>query len=98
MNERIKELFHQATFEEDRIVNGIYYPYIPLQFAGELCRLSVTSEQYHKFAELIVKDCVQRLRQEGELATIQAFVGSTYKFAYMNEAANIIKQHFGVEE
>jgi hypothetical protein len=51
-----------------------------------------------KFAELIVQECVQRLRQEGELATIQAFVGSTYKYAYMNEAANIVKKHFGVEE
>ena len=63
---------------------------------GELCgTLNFDTE---KFAELIVQECVQRLRQEGELATIQAFVGSTYKYAYMNEAANIVKKHFGVEE
>lgn len=50
-----------------------------------------------KFAELIVRECEQRLRKEGELAKIQAFTGSEYKFAYMNQAANIVKQHFGVE-
>lgn len=50
-----------------------------------------------KFAELIVEECVQRLRKEGELVKIQAFTGATYKFAYMNESANIIKQHFGIE-
>ena len=54
--------------------------------------------QIEKFAELIVRELVQRLRFEGELATIQAFVGSIYKTAYMHEAANIVKQHFGVEE
>ena len=48
-----------------------------------------------KFAELIVQECVTQLRKEGERAKIQAFTGSTYKFTYMNEAANIIKRHFG---
>ena len=49
------------------------------------------------FAELIVRECVTQLRREGERAKIQAFTGSTYKFTYMNEAANVIKRHFGVE-
>jgi hypothetical protein len=49
------------------------------------------------FAELIVQECVTQLRREGERAKIQAFTGSTYKFAYMNEAANVIKRHFGIE-
>ena len=51
-----------------------------------------------KFVELIARDCEDRLRKEGERAKIQAFTGSTYKFTYMNDAANIIKRHFGVEE
>ena len=49
------------------------------------------------FAELIVRDCEKLLREEGERAKIQAFTGSTYKFTYMNEAANVIKRHFGVK-
>ena len=49
------------------------------------------------FAEFIVRECVTQLRREGGRAKIQAFTGSTYKFTYMNEAANVIKRHFGVE-
>jgi hypothetical protein len=55
-------------------------------------------DQLEKFVELIVLDCEKLLRKEGERAKIQAFTGSTYKFAYMNEAANIVKRHFGVEK
>ncbi len=53
--------------------------------------------QLEKFVELIARDCEKVLREEGERAKIQAFTGSTYKFTYMNEAANVIKRHFGVE-
>ena len=49
------------------------------------------------FAEFIVRECEKLLRKEGERAKIQAFTGSTYKFTYMNEAANVIKRHFGIE-
>jgi hypothetical protein len=52
---------------------------------------------FENFAELIVQECVTQLRREGERAKIQAFTGSTYKFTYMNEAANVIKRHFGIE-
>ena len=83
MNERIQEL-------------GVAAGLIVEEWDGFNRRQLNPAEQ--KFAELIVEECVQRLRQEGQLATIQAFAGSTYKFAYMNNAANIIKQHFGVEE
>ena len=51
----------------------------------------------NNFAELIARDCEKLLREEGERAKIQAFTGSTYKFTYMNEAANVIKRHFGIE-
>lgn len=59
MNEKIKKLFNEATFEEDRLIDGIYHPYIPLQFAGEPFRFAITSEQYHKFAELIIEECIK---------------------------------------
>ena len=83
MNERIKELWEEATVST--------WPRPGKFTAGEY--------DYHlaKFAELIVRECEQRLRKEGELAKIQAFTGSEYKFAYINQAANIVKQHFGVE-
>ena len=50
-----------------------------------------------EYGKRIVMECEKRLREEGNLAKIQAFTGSTYKFAYMHDAANIVKQHFGVE-
>ena len=82
MNERIRELAEQAYKEVIKNTPSFL----------------VTKESYEqKFAELIVRECEQRLRKEGELAKIQAFTGSEYKFAYMNQAANIVKQHFGVE-
>ena len=83
MNERIKELTEQArkALAIDAMSGGEF-----------------NMKAYEqKFAELIVKECEQRLRKEGELAKIQAFAGSEYKFAYMNQAAYIVKQHFGVE-
>ena len=83
MNEKIKELFDQAKVECFNM--------------GSKTATTVGYDELEKFAELIVEELVQRLRFEGELATIQAFVGSIYKTAYMNEAANIVKQHFGVE-
>ena len=89
MNERIKELEKQATST------------LPVNHEGYGSKGYIEQVEYfdkEKFAELIVKECEQRLRKEGELAKIQAFTGSEYKFAYMNQAANIVKQHFGVEE
>lgn len=55
----------------------------------------VSPLELEMFANLIVQECVTQLRKEGERAKIQAFTGSTYKFTYMNEAANVIKRHFG---
>lgn len=53
-----------------------------------------------KFAELIVKDCMERLRQEGRLGKIQLVSEpyNTYKFAAMYDAAIILKDHFGIKE
>ena len=69
MNERIQELWEQATFDESRIVDGVYHPYIALQFMGEPVRYSITDEQKTKFAELIVRECasiVYKTCQDGD--------------------------------
>ncbi len=62
----LDKLFSEATFEPERMVGGMYYPYIPLQMAGEPLRLSITQAQYHKFAELIISHCVSLCEQNGE--------------------------------
>ena len=62
----IDKLFSQATFEPDRMVGGMYHPYIPLQVGGEPMRLSITQAQYRKFAELIIQECVKICEQNAE--------------------------------
>jgi DNA primase len=47
-----------------------------------------------EFADIVIKDCIARLRAEGELAKIQLDPNSTVRFADMNHAANIIRDHF----
>ena len=89
MNDRIRQLAEQAGFEITPWGNESV-PCVHQEGPIDV--------ELEKFAELIVRELVQRLRFEGELATIQAFVGSIYKTAYMHEAANIVKQHFGVDE
>ena len=84
MNERIKELKDQCWVEKHWDNNMWIEKHIDLEL----------------FAKLIVQECVKRLRFEGELGKIQAIAGrsGTYKIAFMNQAANILKEHFGVEE
>ena len=60
------KLFSDATFEPDRMRDGVYHPYIPLQFSGEPLRLSITQDQYRKFAELIIQECVKICEQNAE--------------------------------
>lgn len=88
MNEKIKELFAEATFEEERIVDGMYHPYIPLQIAGEEFRHSITQKQYHKFAELIVKECIEVCRSR---------VGKADYNTGRMHCASDIKEHFGID-
>lgn len=66
MNLSFKELFHSATFDESRIVNGIYHPYLPLQIYGEPIRYSVTRDQYEKFARLVIQECIKTLNGVAE--------------------------------
>jgi hypothetical protein len=82
MNERIKQLIEQAGFETDRgplIVPG---PYIRV---GGLC-VGVPLE---KFAELIIKDCLNQCYNNGMNDEL---------YAGQLKAAAYIEQHFGVEE
>jgi hypothetical protein len=62
----VDQLFSQATYDPSRMVNNVYHPYIPLQYSGEPIRFSITQEQYHKFAELIVEKCIQACLDNAE--------------------------------
>ena len=97
MNERIQGLWDKATFDESRIVDGVYHPYIALQFMGEPGRYSITDEQKAKFAELIVRECAEQIVAKGtdwvDFAPSQTGVRPEYW-----AMAQQIKQHFGVEE
>ena len=62
----IDKLFSEATFEPEQMRDGVYHPYIPLQFGGQPLRLSVTQDQYRKFAELITQECVKICEQNAE--------------------------------
>jgi hypothetical protein len=101
----IDKLFSQATFEPDRMVNGMYHPYIPLQIGGESLRLSITQAQYHAFAKLIVAECAKLCDENGEdvdngdvfrtephrqLAYDRSWGAGSY------ECADLIRKQFGV--
>lgn len=86
MNERIRELFNIATFEEDRMVDGVYHPFIPLQRYGQPTRYSITEEGYNKFAESIVRECADLFEVEYGNSAITG-----------KRVCEVIKEHFGVE-
>lgn len=91
MKERLNELRLDAGISRTIDDSGL----VVINLEGNIIDPLVGLE---KFAELIVLECVTILREEGELAKIQASTSSTYKYFHMNEAANIVKQYFGVEE
>jgi hypothetical protein len=86
MNERIKQFFSEATFEPDRLVDGIYYPYIPLQCSGEPWRHTITDDGIQKFAELIIEECGVALHP------------MMRDMISRGQAHQLIKEHFGIEE
>ena len=79
MNERIKELAEQATeiIEDETEI-----------FTEDM---NIPTEWYQKFAELIVKECMEAARP---------FYMSTPEDSvyYVEQAINRIADHFGVEE
>jgi hypothetical protein len=82
MNERLKQLLGQAYDEA-----------VPETWT------TLSSEQlgrtYEKFAELIVREMCQVINADCEL---QYSEGVTTNLGGLNQARELIKQHFGVEE
>jgi hypothetical protein len=87
MNERIQELGKQAGLKiEYQMIN----PPKPLQILG-------STEQFEKFAELIVRECAQIavFKDSGTVATADV---AGHMAAGRSIAARLIREHFGVEE
>ena len=82
MNKQIKELAEQAGL---KVESWMTNPPKPFQILG-------STEQFDKFAELIVKECVDVvLDKDGK-----EWAG--YVHVCREESADMIKKHFGVEE
>ena len=104
-NSKIRKLFDEATFEPDRVVYGMYHPYIPMQIVGEDTRLSITDKQIDKFAELIVAEAFRAgilYSAKKYLEVIQErFTGNDVSMFLEMEAVELtddeIKQHFRIE-
>ena len=79
MNERIKALAEQA--------GGEFYE----GFAGSTNFVKFAENDFEKFAELIVKECMQ-VASPNYMSTPE---DSVY---YVEQAINRIAEHFGVEE
>lgn len=77
MNERIKELAKQATDIEYGVDNGFD-------------RVTFDKE---KFAELIVKECIDTMYKHGE-----AYAHPSAGFYQAKTFSEAIMEHFGVEE
>ena len=89
MNERIKELAKHAGLKiEYQMIN----PPKPLQILG-------SAEQFEKFAELIVQECIKTIeyRAPGQMGK----EGEGWTNGYddgLKTGAWLLKEHFGVEE
>jgi hypothetical protein len=83
MNERIKELGRQAGFAfiEDGVYGQRWYS----------SKCGMDADEFEKFAELIVKECVKSLWTEE--CRISDLASEEY-----TRGSNKIKKHFGVEE
>ena len=79
MNEKIKQLAEQA--------GGEFYE----GFAGSTNFVKFAENDFEKFAELIVKECMQ-VASPNYMSTPE---DSVY---YVEQAINRIAEHFGVEE
>lgn len=55
----IDRLFSAATYDHTKFIQGMYHPYIPLQFDNQPLRFSITQPEYHKFAQLIAEECAK---------------------------------------
>ncbi len=80
MNERIKELAKQ--------VDAGYIPRYDMW--------QMDSETVQKFAELIVRECIQSIQSDMDRDTMNGTT-SLAKHAGMVSAKTVIKKHFGIE-
>ena len=78
MNERIRELLQQAKKESS-------------QWLGSKPATTMTYDELDKFAELIVRECVNEIH----VADVGDLTGKGY---YLDKVAEHIEKHFGVSE
>jgi len=99
MNERIKELAEQAGL---KVESWMTNPPTPFQILG-------STEQFEKFAELIVRECAELNRKQswdltGVIIDVEESTGfdevcmNTVKRVKNYLAGNDLLKHFGVEE
>ena len=79
MNERIKQLVDQVNIKHQ---------------VGDICRM-VSDQELEKFAELIVKECVE-IADKSNQGSKSSNEGT--EFYYNADIGDKIKEHFGVEE
>jgi len=56
-----------------------------------------TKEQFEKFAEMVIRECVATLKEDMELAHIQ-LIPLDFKMYANGRLQRTIKEHFGVKE
>ena len=83
MNERIEKLAEQASTHAEETVH-----YYMGQFDGLTWEAKILKERDLKFAELIVRECINIVNRKD---------CSYHEVDTLRETAQLIKQHFGVE-
>ena len=95
MNERIRELAHQAG----EYVNEVYTPPVRSKTPGKIWEDGHVDwhEQFNqKFAELIVQECATAITDDKLAKDCGTFMMDSYAKG-MRYSAHLIKEHFGVE-
>ena len=82
MNKKIKELAEQADWRFSDKITG-----------DEL--QPILDKRLEKFAELIVKECAKVINADIEYQIKDGIISNVHG---LNQARNLIKEHFGVEE
>ena len=89
MNERIKELAEQAGL---KVESWMTSPPKPFQILG-------STEDFEKFAELIVRECIDKISEEHKAALDDVMEDWDRGFlGGLSCAMETVQKHFGVEE
>jgi hypothetical protein len=86
MNEKIKELAETAL-KSSMVHDGVYRP--------EGYANSVSKEFADKFAELIIQECAEVINKDIMYQVEQGVMSNVFG---LNQARELIKHHFGIEE